>query len=93
MELFEVAWAHYVTSAKHHDGYTWYPSTHSANWNTHIELGQDLLAELQAAFRVGALSLRFNPYYSIYEWLHSLYYQDKDNNWTSQAFVTQKTGT
>lgn len=93
VELFEAAGARYiVTTAKHHDGYTLYPSAHSANWNSDVGPGRDLLAELQAAVHADAPNLRFGLYHSLYEWFHPLYLQDKANNWTSQAFVTQKSG-
>jgi len=66
VELFEAAGARYiVTTAKHHDGYTLYPSAHSANWNSDVGPGRDLLAELQAAVRAGAPNLRFGLYHSL----------------------------
>jgi alpha-L-fucosidase len=72
-ELFAASGARYVVlTAKHHDGFCLWPSTHSWNWNSQdIGPHRDLFGELAAAVR--AQGLRMGAYYSLLEWYRPLY--------------------
>lgn len=90
VELFEAAGAKFfVITAKHHDGFTLYPSSYSTNWNS-VDVGPhlDILKELSAAVRSSTSSMKFGIYYSLMEWFHPLYL--KDQNESTQTFVDFK---
>lgn len=82
-DLFVKSGARYVvTTANYHDGFCLYPSKYDATtrtdkWNS-TEVGpmRDLLGELNAAGR--ARGLRMGIYYSLYEWFHPLWLEDRD---------------
>jgi alpha-L-fucosidase len=89
VEIFEEAGAKYVViTAKHHDGFTLYPSSHSFSWNS-IDIGPhiDVLKELSDAIRAKS-SMKFGIYYSLMEWFNPLYLKDK--NESTQNFVVNK---
>lgn len=89
-KLFAKAGARYVVlTAKHHEGYTLWPSLYSFSWNAKdVGPNRDLLGELAAAVR--AASLKFGVYHSLYEWYNPLYLSDKKSNFTKNNFVSQK---
>ncbi len=65
--LFKASGARYVVpTAKHHEGFTNWPSATSFNWNS-VDVGphRDLIGELSAA--VKAENLTFGVYHSLYE--------------------------
>ena len=82
-DLFVKSGARYVvTTANYHDGFCLYPSafdatTRTDKWNS-TEVGpmRDLLGELNAAGR--GRGLRMGIYYSLYEWFHPLWIEDRD---------------
>ncbi len=82
-DLFVKSGARYVvTTANYHDGFCLYPSAYDATtrtdqWNS-TEVGpmRDLLGELNTAGR--ARGLRMGIYYSLYEWFHPLWIEDRD---------------
>ncbi|OQV20299.1 Alpha-L-fucosidase [Hypsibius exemplaris] len=80
-----------VLTAKHHEGYTLWPSNHSFNWNS-MDVGphRDLVGDLAAAIR-SRTDLHFGLYHSLFEWFHPLYLQDKAAGWATQDFVRSKT--
>jgi len=77
-DLIERSGAKYVVlNAKHHDGYTMWPSKEAneswgRRWNS-LESGprRDVLGEVAEAVR--KRNLRFGVYYSLYEWFNPLY--------------------
>jgi alpha-L-fucosidase len=72
-DLFSRAGAKYVVlTAKHHEGFTLWPSAGSPNWNAG-EVGprRDLVGDLSQA--VKGRGLRMGLYYSFYEWFHPDY--------------------
>lgn len=90
VELFEEAGAKYVIlTAKHHDGFTLYPSSYSSNWNS-VDVGphMDFVLELSEAVRDSKSSMKFGIYYSLMEWFHPLYLKDKNSS--TDDFVSHK---
>jgi alpha-L-fucosidase len=82
-KLFEDAGAKYmVITSKHHDGFTLWPSeTASRTWGFPWNAGEigakrDLLKELEVA--VKATDVKFGTYYSLYEWFHPWWLEDKE---------------
>jgi alpha-L-fucosidase len=80
--LFEDAGAKYmVITSKHHDGFTLWPSeTASRTWGFPWNAGEigakrDLLKELEVA--VKQTDVKFGTYYSLYEWFHPWWKNDK----------------
>ncbi len=72
-ELFRRAGARYVVLvAKHHDGYTLWPSRFAPGWNA-LDVGpeRDIVGELTDAVRHAGL--RMGLYYSLAEWTHPLH--------------------
>ncbi|UYV68561.1 FUCA1 [Cordylochernes scorpioides] len=91
-ELFAEAGAKYVVlTAKHHDGFTLWPSALAFQWNAKA-LGphRDLVGEFFAAAR-NRTALRLGIYYSLMEWFHPLYQIDKVSNFSTSIFVKMKT--
>jgi len=81
-KLFEDAGAKYmVITSKHHDGFTLWPSeTASRTWGFPWNAGEigakrDLLKELEMA--VKKTDVKFGTYYSLYEWFHPWWQNDK----------------
>lgn len=79
--LFEQAGARYVVlTSKHHEGYALWPSKEANDrgflWNS-AETGpmRDLVGELSTA--VKSTGLKMGLYYSLYEWYHPLWINDK----------------
>ncbi|ESO99512.1 hypothetical protein LOTGIDRAFT_113714 [Lottia gigantea] len=91
-EIFQSSGAEYIVfTAKHHEGYTNWPSKYSFNWNS-MAVGphKDIVGELAAAIKMNT-SLHFGLYHSLFEWFNPLYLQDKANNYTTSYFVDRKT--
>ncbi|KAJ8974173.1 hypothetical protein NQ317_004850 [Molorchus minor] len=89
-EIFANSGAKYVVlTAKHHEGYTLWPSTYSYSWNS-MDIGphRDIVGELAAAVR--AKGLAFGVYHSLYEWFNPLYEADKQSNYVEKNFVYNK---
>jgi len=80
--LFEQAGAKYmVLTSKHHDGYALWPSKEAGQardfpWNS-AEVGpkRDLVGDLAKAVR--KTDVKFGLYYSLYEWFHPWWQNDK----------------
>jgi len=88
-DLFVRSGAKYVvTTANYHDGFCLYPSEYDGTANTDkwnsTEVGpmRDLLGELNAAGE--KRGLKMGIYYSLYEWYHPLWLEDRDR------YVTEK---
>lgn len=80
--LFEKAGAKYVVlTTKHHDGYCLWPSKEANDrgfsWNS-MDIGphRDLVGELTRAVKNEGLKMGF--YYSLYEWYHPWWINDRD---------------
>ncbi|KAK7863562.1 hypothetical protein R5R35_011185 [Gryllus longicercus] len=89
--IFVKSGAKYVVlTSKHHEGFTLWPSQYSLGWNS-MSTGphRDLLGELADAV-CSNTELKFGLYYSLYEWFHPLFLNDKKNNCSTKLFVTQK---
>jgi len=87
-ELFKNAGAKYVVlTAKHHDGFTLWPSSKSKGWNS-MDIGpkRDLCGELAKAVRESGLRMGF--YYSLYEWFNPVYHLDVDK-YVEQHMIPQ----
>ncbi|XP_078609564.1 alpha-L-fucosidase isoform X1 [Branchiostoma floridae x Branchiostoma japonicum] len=87
-EVLQASGAKYVVlTSKHHEGFTNWPSKYSWNWNS-VDNGphRDLVGELAMAIRNNS-DLHFGLYYSLFEWFHPLYLQDKKNKWTTQDYT------
>jgi len=88
-DLFVRSGAKYVvTTANYHDGFCLYPTqydgtVHTDQWNS-MEAGpkRDLLGELNEAGR--KRGLKMGIYYSLYEWFHPLWVENRDR------YVTEK---
>ncbi|XP_033222211.1 alpha-L-fucosidase-like [Belonocnema kinseyi] len=90
-EIFQASGAKYIVlTSKHHEGYTLWPSKYSFSWNA-VDVGpqRDIIGELAKAIR-SKTNLTFGLYHSLYEWFNPLYLEDKNNNFTTNSFVTQK---
>jgi len=80
-KLFEESGAKYVViTSKHHDGYCLWPNEEANDrgfpWNS-VEVGskRDLLGELTNA--VNKTSVKMGFYYSLYEWFHPWWLENK----------------
>lgn len=60
-----------VLTAKHHDGFTLFPSKHSAHGIHRTAPGRDLVGEYVEAFR--AAGIRVGLYFSLSDWHHPAY--------------------
>ncbi len=81
-ELFKKAGAKYIVlTSKHHEGYALWPSKEANDrgfrWNS-MDIGphRDLIGELEKAIR--KTDIKFGLYYSLYEWYHPLWVNDKE---------------
>nr|XP_045615843.1 alpha-L-fucosidase-like [Procambarus clarkii] len=91
--MFAASGARYtVFVAKHHEGYTMWPSTFSWNWNS-VDVGprRDLFGDLAKAIRSTAPHIHVGVYHSLFEWYNPLYLEDKSQQYMSNNFVTRKT--
>lgn len=92
VELFEKAGARYVIlTSKHHDGFALWPNEQSNErgfaWNSMARgAGRDLVGELSAAVR--KTSLKMGLYYSLYEWYHPWWNNNK-NRFVNDHFIPQ----
>ncbi|XP_041665280.1 tissue alpha-L-fucosidase-like [Cheilinus undulatus] len=89
-DIFKASGAKYVVlTAKHHEGFTNWPSPNSWNWNS-VDTGphRDLVGDLGEAVR--NRSLHYGLYNSLYEWFHPLYLMDKKHRFKTQEFVMHK---
>ncbi len=85
--LFAKSGAKYVVlTSKHHEGFTNFPAAESWNWNS-VDVGphRDINKELSTAVR--AQKLVYGNYYSLFEWFHPLYLQDKANGFSKSSLV------
>ena len=75
-----------VFTSKHHDGFTNWPSSYTFGWNS-MDIGpkRDVVGELKAAIESRQPDVKFGLYYSLFEWFHPLYLQDKANNFTTRS--------
>ncbi|XP_076115657.1 alpha-L-fucosidase-like [Mytilus galloprovincialis] len=90
--LLKLSGAKYVVlTAKHHEGFTMWPSNFSWNWNS-MDVGpkRDIVGELADAIRENT-DLHFGLYHSLFEWFNRLYLEDKANDFKTQKFVAAKT--
>ncbi|XP_063961367.1 alpha-L-fucosidase-like [Lytechinus pictus] len=89
-DILEASGANYVVlTSKHHEGFTNWPSNVSWNWNA-MDLGpkRDLVGELAAAVR-NKTKIHFGLYFSLFEWFHPLYLQDKANGFKTRLYRDQ----
>ncbi|XP_070580011.1 alpha-L-fucosidase-like [Ptychodera flava] len=87
-EILEASGARYlVLTSKHHEGWTNWGSKYSWNWNS-VDAGphRDLVGALANSIRKNT-SLKFGLYYSLFEWFHPLYLEDKKNGFQTQTYV------
>lgn len=90
VDLIEKMNAKYVVlTSKHHEGYTLWPSPYAPGWNT-VDVGpkRDIINDLARALRSRTNDIKFGLYYSLYEWFHPLYLQDKSKR--TNNFVQNK---
>lgn len=71
-------------------GFTLWGSKYSWNWNA-VDEGpkRDLVKELEVAIR-NRTDLRFGLYYSLFEWFHPLFLEDKSRSFQQQQFPVSK---
>ncbi len=81
-ELFKNAGAKYIVlTTKHHDGYTLWPSKEADDrgfpWNS-VEVGakRDLVGDLTKSVKAAGIKMGF--YYSLYEWYHPWWQNDRE---------------
>ena len=89
--IFQASGAKYIVFvAKHHDGFSMWPSSNSFNWNS-MDVGPklDLLGELFSAVRRNS-DLKIGVYYSLFEFFNDLYLRDKESNFTRNDFIQVK---
>jgi alpha-L-fucosidase len=93
-EVFKASGAQYIVpTTKHHEGFClWNSSSIGSTWQWNaLDIGphRDLIGELAAAIR--GQGLRLGLYHSLFEFYNPLYLQDREANWTTRSFVTEKT--
>ncbi|MDO5977373.1 alpha-L-fucosidase [Flavivirga spongiicola] len=91
-DLFEESGAKYIMlTTKHHDGFTLWPSKEANDrgfaWNS-VDIGpkRDLVGELTTAVKKTDVKMGF--YYSLYEWYHPWWQNDKER-FVSEHFHPQ----
>ena len=91
-DLIEDSGAKFVViTAKHHEGYTMWPSNVSFSWNSKdVGPNKDLVGELMLSIRTRT-DVHFGVYHSLYEWFNPLFLQDQENSLKTNNFVTRKT--
>ncbi|XP_074649548.1 alpha-L-fucosidase-like isoform X1 [Tubulanus polymorphus] len=90
-EIIEASGARYVVlTSKHHEGFINWGGKYSWNWNA-VDTGphRDLVGDLANSIRKKT-KVHFGLYYSLFEWFHPLWLQDKANNFATRDFVTNK---
>ncbi|XP_052066650.1 plasma alpha-L-fucosidase-like isoform X2 [Mytilus californianus] len=90
--LLKLSGAKYVVLvAKHHEGYTMWPSNYSWNWNS-MDVGpkRDIVGEVADAIRKNT-DMHFGLYHSLFEWFNPIFEQDRANGFKTQDFVSMKT--
>ncbi|XP_045861781.1 plasma alpha-L-fucosidase isoform X1 [Meles meles] len=90
-DIFQASGAKYIVlTSKHHEGFTLWGSQYSWNWNA-VDEGpkRDLIKELEVAIRKRT-DLRFGLYYSLFEWFHPLFLEDKSRSFQQQQFPVSK---
>lgn len=83
---------HVLTKTQYHcAGFTLWGSQYSWNWNA-VDEGpkRDLVKELEVAIRKRT-DLHFGLYYSLFEWFHPLFLEDKSRSFQQQQFPVSKT--
>ena len=80
-----------VLTAKHHEGYTLWPSEHTFNWNS-VDIGpkRNIVGDFAKSLKKSLPNVRFGVYYSLYEWYNPLYQTDKESNFSTTTYVTSK---
>lgn len=87
-ELAQASGARYfLLTAKHHDGFTMWPSATAWQWNA-VDVGpkRDLVGELKQA--IVKYKLRFGLHFSLYDWFHPRYLSDLRTNRTDYPDVS-----
>lgn len=91
-QLFEKSGAKYIVlTSKHHDGFTLWPNKEANDrgfaWNS-MEVGskRDLVGELSTA--VKKTNVKMGLYYSLYEWFHPLWLNDRER-FVDEHFLPQ----
>ncbi|WP_223552131.1 alpha-L-fucosidase [Aestuariivivens sp. NBU2969] len=91
-QLFKKAGAKYIVlTSKHHDGYTLWPNEQANDrgfaWNS-MDVGskRDLVGELTEA--VKKTNVKMGLYYSLYEWYHPWWQNDKER-FVDEHFIPQ----
>ncbi|OQR66410.1 plasma alpha-L-fucosidase-like [Tropilaelaps mercedesae] len=90
-QLFKASGARYVVlTAKHHEGFTLWPSSTSFNWNA-LDVGprRDIVGELEKAIRATG-SVHFGLYHSLFEWFNREWKQDKSNGFKTATYAMKK---
>ncbi|XP_076783004.1 plasma alpha-L-fucosidase [Arvicanthis niloticus] len=92
VDILQASGAKYmVLTSKHHEGFTLWGSDYSWNWNA-VDEGpkRDIVKELEVAVR-NRSDLHFGLYYSLFEWFHPLFLEDKSSSFQKQRFPISKT--
>ncbi|XP_004846100.1 plasma alpha-L-fucosidase isoform X2 [Heterocephalus glaber] len=90
-DIFQASGAKYIVlTSKHHEGFTLWGSEYSWNWNA-VDEGpkRDIVRELEVAIR-SRTNLHFGLYYSLFEWFHPLFLEDKSGSFQKQKFPAAK---
>jgi len=77
-----------VPTAKHHEGFTLWPSAQSWNWNS-VDVGphRDLIAELMGAIR--SAGLHAGVYFSLLDWFHPYYFAKDIGRYVDEVMYPQ----
>ncbi|KAM6180869.1 plasma alpha-L-fucosidase [Erethizon dorsatum] len=90
-DILQASGAKYIVlTSKHHEGFTLWGSEYSWNWNA-VDEGpkRDIVKELEVAIR-SRTNLHFGLYYSLFEWFHPLFLEDKSSSFHKQKFPAAK---